>query len=565
MIARYKSLFLLLFVFFGSAQLSSAQSFEFLLQVPVIDSANGNQWAVGQTFWLEPDPSYTGSIYHYSFNNGAVNSNGALEDSIFVLGPGMGALLLHTIDCHGDTITTTVPFDSTLSWTTHIADTIFICAGSNAACTASFTATNTSGLTYDFVGTTTGVGVVTQLQWSFGDGNYSSAPNPTHTYGGSGTVPVYYNVDYSTGCHASSFQVLTVGGGALVCNTLILPSQIGNATNFYVNYSSSGTLQSLDWDFGDGQTLSTTTNGSFHNYASNGTYNVCVITSFSDGCHDTTCQNINIVLGGQGACAAWFSYGVNGQTVSFQDSTVATAPVQSWWWNFGDGSVDSTSGANVSHTYAGQGPFNVQLEIFTTDTCYSDTTRSVSLLPSANCSAGFTHAPDTSGQYTILAFNTSTGNNLSYQWSFGDGGTSTLQYPVHQFAGAGTYNICLVVIQPNPACTDTFCDSVTITQKQALAFTFGVVNPATGITNGQVGSGGLQIAPHPVRDRLHITLPTQQDGLTRLCIYNAFGQSVTEQHIVLDSGSANLDVTDLPNGMYVVRLGTETARFWVLK
>ncbi len=483
---RYKTLFLLLFAFFCSTPLVRAQQYcEFLLRVPVVDTFGVDDWAVGQQFWIAADTSYTGWISSFSF--GGVNANGYEEDSVFVLGPGTGTLNLYTIDCYGDTITTSVAFDST--FVNHVADTIFLCGSSN---TVSCTIDN------------------------------------------------------------------------------IYAAQWGNATHYGFNFTASSTPVSAVWDFGDGTTMNAGPNGPgpngiFHVYPANGTYNVCVTATFSDGCIASLCQPWNIVIGGQGSSATWFSYGVNGQTVNFQDSTTGTAPVQSWWWNFGDGTFDITSGATVSHTYAGQGPYDVTLETFTTDTFYDVVTRAVSLVPPPACQAGYTHTPDTSGQYTILAYNTSTGTNLSYLWDFGDGGTSTLPYPVHQYAGAGTYNICLSVAQPSPACADTFCDSVSVTQKQAMAFTFAVWNPATSVVDVPAIGGGLQIAPHPVRERLHMRLPAQIDGPAHIRIYNAFGQIVSDGDLAVENGMAEWDATDLPNGMYVVRMGSEIARFWVLR
>src|SRR5690349_10243756 len=49
-----------------------------------------------------------------------------------------------------------------------------------------------------------------------------------------------------------------------------------------------------------------------------------------------------------------------------------------------------------------------------------------------------------------------------YSWTFGDGGTSTDQYPKHGYATTGTYYVCLTVVDTNfyGVCTSTHCDSV---------------------------------------------------------------------------------------------------------
>ncbi|MFN8397553.1 MAG: PKD domain-containing protein [Bacteroidia bacterium] len=308
------------------------------------------------------------------------------------------------------------------------------------------------------------------------------------------------------------------------------------------------------------KTLTTSTNGIIHAYASSGTYTPCVITTFSDGCMDTTCSTYNITLGGSGSCLAWFSYGVNGQTVNFQDSSATTSPVVSWWWDFGDGSTDSLLGSALSHSYASPGTYNVTLEIFTQDTCRRRHPRG-HRRQWGQCSAGFTHAPDTSGQYTILAYNTSVGNNLSYLWNFGDGSTSTLPYPVHAYTGPGTYNVCLAVTQISPACTDTFCDTVTVTQKQLAAFTFGVWNPATQVTpDPPAAQHALELFPIPASNLLHIRLP--EGAFQAVQISNALGQMVMKEPAP-PSNEIQLDLSALPDGMYFVRVGETIGRFLI--
>jgi PKD repeat protein len=54
-----------------------------------------------------------------------------------------------------------------------------------------------------------------------------------------------------------------------------------------------------------------------------------------------------------------FSYTISGNTVYFQDQSANTPT--SWQWNFGDG--QSSTQANVSHTYTNGGLYNVTLTV----------------------------------------------------------------------------------------------------------------------------------------------------------------------------------------------------------
>ncbi len=55
---------------------------------------------------------------------------------------------------------------------------------------------------------------------------------------------------------------------------------------------------------------------------------------------------------------------------------------------------------------------------------------------------------------------TSGGTVESYDWDFGDGGTSTLDNPIHEYPGAGTYTVTLIVVYQCQ--TDTIVETLTI-------------------------------------------------------------------------------------------------------
>ncbi|HNW89536.1 MAG TPA: M14 family zinc carboxypeptidase [Bacteroidales bacterium] len=57
-------------------------------------------------------------------------------------------------------------------------------------------------------------------------------------------------------------------------------------------------------------------------------------------------------------------------------------------------------------------------------------------------------------------FTNTSADATSYQWNFGDGGTSTQQHPVHTYAASGTYSVRLIAT--NGSCSDTIYHNVTI-------------------------------------------------------------------------------------------------------
>jgi uncharacterized delta-60 repeat protein len=83
--------------------------------------------------------------------------------------------------------------------------------------------------------------------------------------------------------------------------------------------------------------------------------------------------------------------------------------------------------------------------------------------------------------YTVneldVQFTESTNYTTSWLWNFGDGTTSNLQNPMHSYAAAGTYAVCLKV--SNPSCgTDSICQNVSTCEANYTASITGALDPS---------------------------------------------------------------------------------------
>ena len=133
-------------------------------------------------------------------------------------------------------------------------------------------------------------------------------------------------------------------------------------------------------------------------------------------------------------------------SVAFTSSSTGT--ISSYNWNFGDGT--SSTVQNPPHTYASVGTYSVSLTATgpggsntSTRAGYIVVTApSVTPAPTASFSATGTSGP---APLAVAFTSTSTGSINSYNWTFGDGTSSTLQNPSHSYATAGTYTVSLKV------------------------------------------------------------------------------------------------------------------------
>ncbi|MCX6274370.1 MAG: PKD domain-containing protein [Bacteroidetes bacterium] len=218
------------------------------------------------------------------------------------------------------------------------------------------------------------------------------------------------------------------------------------------------------WYFGDG--TSSTQLDPTHSYVNSGNYSVTFIVTTTNGCSDSVTKANYIVVGA--VPDVDFSYsatvGCSPLTVNF---TNLSTNYDSCRWNFGDGTY-STS-VNASHTYTGNGTFNVLLRCWGPTGCTVGEIK-MGLVSVSSAKALFAANPRVGCPPLNVNFtNFSTGNQLTYFWDFGDGTTSTQQLPSHTYTTSGSFTVTLAV-------TDSSGCSNTLT-KQAYVQT---VNPAAG-------------------------------------------------------------------------------------
>lgn len=150
-----------------------------------------------------------------------------------------------------------------------------------------------NGFTWNFQNQSSSSNITNYL-WSFGDGNSSINPTPTHTYADTGVFKVKLIVTASGGCKDSAMQNLHVFPGFtpainVVGSCVQQPIQFFDATT-----TAYGVVNSWKWDFGDLTTLADTSRrkDSSWLYPAAGTYQATLISTNSKGCIDTARKTI---------------------------------------------------------------------------------------------------------------------------------------------------------------------------------------------------------------------------------------------------------------------------------
>lgn len=174
------------------------------------------------------------------------------------------------------------------------------------------------------------------------------------------------------------------------------------------------------------------------------------------------------------------------RTISFFDiSTPNSGVITGWAWDFGDGGTSTLQ--NPTHTYAAAGTYNVTLVVTTDKGCVS-TNPSQTITINARPEAGFILPEvclnDTYAQFTDTSKVDLPSTLTSWDWDFGDGGTSTLQNPQHSYTATGSYTVRLIVTS-NLGCKDTINQTLFVNGSFPLA-DFTVQNPTLLCANDSV-------------------------------------------------------------------------------
>ena len=350
-------------------------------------------------------------------------------------------------------------------------------------------------------------GYVSQWIWEYGDGtpndtiNFPDEPDMAHLYSAPGTYNVTLYITNSFGCYAMSSQAVVV-----------IPKPYanfyfsGNCKDQLVTFTNAsypnggGNVVAWAWDFGDpGSGINNTSNltDPTHIYSAPGTYNVTLVITNFNNCHDTIVKAVTVNL----PPVVEFGHGpacLNTPAEFFADSLVMNVnAVANWFWNFGDG-ITSTS-QNTIHPFTATGTYLVSLTITDTAGCTNTVTHTVIInpLPVAHFDISDHNCAGQTVAFTNLA-TTTFGHIVKWNWNFGDGTDTTVTFPsnpsvLHTYATGGNYVITLSVTASD-SCTAFETQTLTIFDAPIADFNYDLScfgTPVNFTDISQSNGGGM--------------------------------------------------------------------------
>lgn len=364
---------------------------------------------------------------------------------------------------------------------------------------------------------------------------------------------------------------------------VIAAAPLSGTAPFTVDFnatSSTGSITSFQWNFGDGSTA--TGSLASHTYTNAGTYAAKLTVTNSTGQASTTTISvaadapIDQPLPPTAVISSTTAAGPAPLAVNFDASgskAAGNATIASYLWNFGDGSL--TTGVTASHSFTTAGTYNTTLTVIDSNGLTSsistpvmvDAAISVNKAPTAVIST--TQVSSTIPVTVTLDGSTSTDSDgaiATYSWDFGDGGSGIGQTVTHTYTTAETFTVTLYVTD-NQGATDSAITTITAQPAEQQAANLNIEMGEAPVT----GEWGRVTFATPFQNPVVIAGPAgfndHDPGVIRLCNVDATGFEIkiaewdyqdgihpeeTVSYLVMEKGR-----TTLPDGS-IIEAGTFT-------
>jgi PKD repeat protein len=184
-----------------------------------------------------------------------------------------------------------------------------------------------------------------------------------------------------------------------------------------------------------------------------------------------------------GNCKAAFKFEINTKIMTFAPATVlnffdtSEGNAKQWYWDFGEGQVSNEKNPVhiFNHPIAGPNvkisPYRTVTLTIVSDSCKSTFSQLINIFDGTlyeqqSCQAHFkfyeTARDSAEGVVTFKFVNGSVGNDLKYNWQFGDFATSSEMEPEIKFSTKQSeYKVCLTVVGSD-SCSSNFCETVNL-------------------------------------------------------------------------------------------------------
>lgn len=221
----------------------------------------------------------------------------------------------------------------------------------------------------------------------------------------------------------------------------------------FQNNSTSATAYS--WDFGDGSPLDFSTSPT-HTYTTPGTFTLTLIASNPNGCTVSADTTQLVITVKNDSLLPSFTYmkidscgPFSAQITNTSTYNNATPPANAGYsWDFGDG-TSYVGQFPPLHNFPAAATYTITLTMTDPNACNNPATFQLVIDFSTSIVKSAFIMPDSICLPALVNFLDQSTNATTWNWTFGDGNTSSVQNPSNNYLTIGTYTVFLVSGNPN--------------------------------------------------------------------------------------------------------------------
>ena len=367
----------------------------------------------------------------------------------------------------------------------------------------------------------TSSGSPTTWDWNFGDGDSSTNENPSYAYTTAGTYSVSLTIgDGGVLPSSTSTQTTTItvnaGATAVPVVTGVSPTYGPVSTSTPITITGTGfagaTAVTVGGTAATNVVVVSSTEITATTPASSTVGQVDVLVTTPSGISSSvsadeytfaeTATTVPLPL-----FIASPTSGTAPLDVTFTDES--TGSPASWSWDFGDGNTSTLE--NPTNTYANDGTYSVTLTEENSLGTNATTMTGYIVVGATTPVAAFIASP-TSGTVplTVQFTDESTGTPTSWEWSFGDGSTSSLQNPSETYQNAGTYTVTLTSSNSEGSSTNTASQTITVDSGAATTVPTTVFTTAPTFAVGAEATTSSSVDNWLAQQNAEIATPTKK-------------------------------------------------------
>src|SRR5690554_3921311 len=316
--------------------------------------------------------------------------------------------------------------------------------------------------------------VISNYDWTFGDGNTSVLEHPNHDYTVENIYTAQLVVTTNYGCKDSIAHSVSVFPQPNVDFTatnacLTFENAFTDETTVSNNYTTNA-LSQWEWNFDDGTT--STDQHTNHTYTGSGIYNATLIVETSNGCVDSITKPVQVY--DQPTAEFDFVNACDNEDVQLESTASPNGgTIANYFWDINNNGNIDYSVDPVAHTYGSDGFYDVMHIVETSNGCRDTIVKQVTVyaLPVAEFTVDAV-CEDTTTTFANGSTVVPVDNDVitNWDWTFGDGNSSNLEEPTHNYNVENVYDAQLV-ITTNYGCKDSITHPVSVYPLPAPDFT----------------------------------------------------------------------------------------------